>query len=98
MIGKYGKRTNFDVNETRRNTIDYKYDATGIVIKMRHLVRAKLFALEMDGKISLLDLKRGYKIIKKWKDPGRANKLSTAGDIRDIEIDNILACGGKIIL
>lgn len=98
MIGKYEKRTENHVNKNRRNTIDYEYKTMGIDIKMRHFVRANLFALEMNGKTSLFDLKRGYSIIKKWKDPGYPNKLSITGDIHDIQIDNILACGGKIVL
>lgn len=82
----------------QRNTIDYKYTTSAIDIKMRHFVHVNVFALEINGKTTPINPKRGYSIIKKWKDPDHPNKLSATGDIRDIEIDNIFACGGKITI
>jgi len=96
MIEKNKKRIDNSANRNRKNTIDYRFTTLGTDIRMSHFVHVNLFALKMNGKTSLINPKRGYNIIKKWKDPDYLNKLSITGDILDIEIDNIFACGGKI--
>ena len=97
MLEKNKKRIDNIVNRNQKNTIDYRFEMPGADIRMSHFVHVNLFALKMNGKTSLVNPKRGYHIIKKWKDPDYLNKLSVTGDILDIEIDNIFACGGKIL-
>lgn len=92
------KRNGCIVNgKKKHNVVDYYYVTSNLNIKMRHFLHAKVFSLEKDGEPSLIAEKRGYSIIKKWKNAKSIdNHITAEGDIRDIMVDNFLACGGKI--
>ena len=85
------------IGKKKFGVIDYYYVNSSTKIKMRHFLHAKTFSLKHDGKTSLIAEKRGYSILKKWKNNGNSTSVVTAeGDICDIIVDNFIACGGKI--
>lgn len=83
-------------DKVRKNIVDYQYRTSSIDIKMRHFVHVNLFALKTNGDISVINPKRGYAIIGKWKHATDSCNLSIVGDSNDIKIDNLFACGNKI--
>ena len=83
--------------ESQRNIIEYRYRPSGISIEMKHFVRANVFALETNKRISGIPSERAYSIIKKWRDTDHSDALEITGDVQDIQVDDLFA-GGKIEL